>query len=218
MGIDKNPGHGLPGGGGGLINGISTSVKVLIFSERGLLIVSEKVFEKNSKSERYKESMSYEEAVGRITKRASSNKIESKILGNFFYKFNASIKNCKILLTAIRETVEETGLLINPRILKFFPVDRRNKHQSIICLGEIVAGKMKKESEETFNSWIPLEDLPYASNDLRAENFPLAASMYASHKKKFLRDGLEILLKENYKFPFPEEEVINFLKEKTPSL
>jgi 8-oxo-dGTP pyrophosphatase MutT (NUDIX family) len=217
MGIDKNPGHGLPGGGGGLINGISTSVKVLIFSKRGLLIVSERVFEKSSKSERYKESISYEEAVNRITKKAISNKIKLKTLEDFFSKFRNDIKNCKILLTAVREVVEETGLLISPRILKFFPVNRKNRHQTIVCLGEVVAGKMKDQSNETFNFWKSLEDLPYASNDPRAENFPLAASMYTSHKKKFLPDGLEILLKENYKFPFLEEEVINFLKEKTPS-
>ena len=124
MGIDKNPGHGLPGGGGGLINGISTSVKVLIFSERGLLIVSEKVFEKNSRPERYKESISYKEAVDRITKKAISNKIEPEILEDFFSRLRDDTKDCKILLTAVREVVEETGLLVSPRILKFFPVLR----------------------------------------------------------------------------------------------
>lgn len=219
------PGFGLPGGKVGVVNGVSVTVKCLIFSQEGLLIVKEKSPQTKSRDERTKTALSLKEIRHRIWKliarrRESGNSsVDTVSLRKIIEEVYNAEKDRTVLLSAVREILEETGILIRPRIIKWFDVrsDTLFPHQVAICLGEIVSGKLKKELGETFNNFLRLYDLPPTDGEKEAENVSRTELMYYRHKIIFMPPTLKILLKENYQFPFSKMEIEDFLKTATPA-
>jgi len=219
------PGFGLPGGKVGVINGISVTVKCLVFSQNGLLIVKEKNPQNKSQEERIKNALSFKETKHRIwrliarKRRAGDLSVDPEIFKKIIEKLENKNNDSIILLSAVREILEETGILINPKKITTFCVKSSNlfPHQVIICLGEIVSGKLKKESAETFNNFLPLSFLPPTDGESAAEKISKSELMYYRHKIFYLPTSLKILLQEKFQFPFSEKEVENFLKSITPA-
>ncbi len=219
------PGFGLPGGKVGVINGISVTVKCLIFSENGILIVKEKNPQIKSQEERVKTALSFKELRHRLWKviarkrKAGDRSIDPEVFKKIIEETENRGDESIILMSAVREILEETGLLISPKKITGFDVKSSNSfpHQVVICLGEPVSGKLKKESLETFNNFFSLSLLPPTDGEAVAEKICKSQLMYYRHKVFFLPSSLEILLKENYHFPFPKEGVENFLKNKIPA-
>ena len=217
-------GFGLPGGKIGLIHGISLTVKCLIFSEKGILIVKEKCPYIKSQEERIKPALSFKELKQRIWKMIARKKEagDASVDPEIFMKVVNDVQReekAVILLSAVREILEETGLLIAPKIITKLDVRSQNAfpHQVAICLGESVSGKLKKESSETFNHFFSLSSLPPTNGEADAEKMFKSELMYYRHKIFFLPTALKILIQENYSFPFSAKEVEDFLKETTPS-
>jgi 8-oxo-dGTP pyrophosphatase MutT (NUDIX family) len=219
------PGFGLPGGKVGVINGISFTVKCLIFSSNGLLIVKEKNPENKSKVERTSAALSFKEIRHRLWKMIARRKergdfsINEKTVKEIIEKIRNQQNNSIILLSAVREVLEETGILIDPKIITTFVLksDILFPHHVVICLGEIISGKLKKESLETFNNFLQLSNLPPTDGEKEAEKIQRTELMYYRHKILYLPSALKILLKKNYQFPFSKIEVDDFLKNITPA-
>ncbi len=219
------PGFGLPGGKVGVINDESITVKCLIFSENGLLVVKEKNPQNKPQGERTKSALSFKEIRHRIWKKIARKRkagdfsIDVKKMENLIEEIKRDTKNSIILLSAVREILEETGFLINPKIISQFQIRSTNlfPHKVIICLGEIISGKLKKESLETFNNFFSLSLLPPTDGESDAEKISKTELMYYRHKIIYLPSALKILLNENYQFPFSKTEVEFFLKETIPT-
>ena len=219
------PGFGLPGGKVGVINDESITVKCLIFSENGLLVVKEKNPQNKPQGERTKRALSFKEIRHRIWKKIARKRktgdfsIDVKKMENLIEEIKKDTKNSIILLSAVREILEETGFLINPKIISQFEMRSTNlfPHKVIICLGEIISGKFKKESPETFNNFFSLSFLPPTDGESDAEKISKTELMYYRHKIIYLPSALKILLNENYQFPFSKTEVEDFLKETIPT-
>ena len=219
------PGFGLPGGKVGVINGISVTVKCLIFSENGLLIVKEKNPHIKSQEERVKTALSFKELRHRLWKviakkrRVGDYSVDSEIFKKIIEKIENKGDDSIILMSAVREILEETGLLISPKKIVSFDIKSSNSfpHKVVICLGESVSGKLKKESLETFNNFFSLSLLPPTDGEDAAEKISKSELMYYRHKVFFLPASLKILLEENFQFPFSKEEVVDFLKNKIPA-
>lgn len=219
------PGFGLPGGKVGVINGVSFTVKCLIFSQNGILIVREKDPKNKSQEERKKPALSFKEIKHRIWKmiarkrEAGDCSIDDKLLQKTIGDLENKKENSVILLSAIREILEETGILIHPKIITKFVIKSDNAfpHNVIICSGEVISGKLKKESSETFNAFLRLYNLPPTEGESAAENILRTELMYYRHKIVYLPSTLKILLNENYQFPFSKTEVEDFLKEVAPT-
>lgn len=128
-------------------------------------------------------------------------KIFKKLFGDYGQNWMANDNiETKILLTAIKESLEETGFLIKPKILTRKQVS--NNHEMVVCLATIIKGKQQESNNEIKKlEWLPLTEL-----------FVSQRNFYASHRNKYLPDALEVLLKENYPFA-DREEVSCFLKE-----
>ena len=85
-----------------------------------------------------------------------------KIEERFFREmpYNAEIE-LKLFLTAVTEGIEETGLLIRPVRILF---DEKNgpRHEVIVALGQVIAGRISKRSIETDGcDWFDLYGLPW---------------------------------------------------------
>jgi hypothetical protein len=212
-------GFGLPGGKVGVINGVSITVKCLIFSADGLLIVKEKSPQNKSQEERRRDALSFKEIWIRIykliarRKRRNDLSISEETLNNLFKETRDNGEESIISISIVREILEETGFLIRP-----FQLDRvliKNSglpHIVVICLGEIISGRLRKESNETINSFKKLSDLPLTDGEPEAEKFVKSELMFYRHKIWYIPLALKILLKKNFNFPFSKDEVDDFLK------
>src|SRR3989338_7165083 len=66
-----------------------------------------------------------------------------------------------VYFTAIREGIEETGLLVRPTAVLFEELTKSENHRLIVVHSEIVLGKIKKRSLETYDcGWFDLRNLP----------------------------------------------------------
>lgn len=212
-------GFGLPGGKVGIINGISITVKCLIFSEDGLLIVKEKEPQYKSRAERNKSALSLKEIRRRIWKLVARRKekgdpaIDMGVLIRLFEETKDNCEESVISLSAVREILEETGFLIKPVKLKHFSVGSgRLSHRVVLYAGKIISGRLKKESGETFNSFKRLSDMPPTDGEPEAEKVMRTDLMFYRHKVWYIPSALKILLEKNFNFPFSKDEVENFLK------
>ncbi|MHB9019289.1 MAG: NUDIX hydrolase [Minisyncoccota bacterium] len=215
-------GFGLPGGKVGVINGVSITVKCLIFSENGLLIVKEKSPQLKSQEERKKEALSLKEIRHRIWKLISRRRergdlsIDEGLLRKLFENAKEDEESI-ISLSAVREILEETGLLIEPQQLTRILIKNSGlPHVVVVCFGEIISGKFRKESNETFNSFKKLSDLPPTDGEVEAEKIMKTELMFYRHKAWYIPSGLKILLEKNFDFPFSKEEVEDFIKNIAP--
>lgn len=216
-------GFGLPGGKVGMIDGVSLTVKCLVFSEDGLLIVKEKCPRLKPQEERKKDALSFKEVRHRIWKLVARRRergdlsVDEKILNGLIQEIKDRGDGSVVSLSAVREILEETGLLVRPRELARMPVVYGWQHVVVICSGEIISGRLRKESGETFNSFKKLSDLPPADGDIGAERIMKTQCMFYRHKNLYIPLALKILLKENFNFPFSKDEAENFLKNKISS-
>jgi 8-oxo-dGTP pyrophosphatase MutT (NUDIX family) len=214
-------GFGLPGGKIGVVNGISLTVKCLIFSEDGLLIVKEKCPRLKSQEERIKDALSFKEIRHRIWKLVARRRekgdrsVDEKVLNELFEETKDNGEGSIIYLSAVREILEETGLLIRPRELTRILIRDGRRHIVVICHGEIISGKLRKESGETLNSFKRLSDLPPTDGEIEAEKIMRTELMFYRHKVWYIPSALKILMEKNFNFPFSKDEVENFLKNKT---
>lgn len=211
-------GFGLPGGKVGVMSGASLTVKCLIFSEDGLLIVKEKCPRLKSQEERKKDALSFKEIRHRIWKLVARRRergdlsVDEKILNELVEEIKDRGEGSIISLSAVREILEETGLLVRPRELARIPIVHGWRHVVVICSGEIISGRLRKESGETFNSFKKLSDLPPTDGEIGAERIMKTQCMFYRHKNLYIPLALKILLKKNFIFPFSKDEVENFLK------
>jgi len=115
----------------------------------------------------------------------------------------------KIILTAIREELEETGLLINPEPLVEFPTGRN--HKLVVCYTtEIISGRLKKESKEIHETqWFALDQLPPVPDE--DENISKPYTMYTSHKYVYLPKALMTLREKGIPIPCAPEVIDAFL-------
>jgi len=217
-------GYGLPGGKVGVINGASITVKCLIFSEDGLLVVKEKCPQLKSQEERKKDALSFKEIRHRIWKLIARRRkkgdlaIDVEILKKLFEELEERGEESIILVSAVREILEETGLLIRPQKLDRIVISKSNlPHIVIIFSGEIISGKLKRESNETLNGFRSLSDLPPTDGEIEAEKIMKTDLMFYRHKVWYIPSGLKALLEKDFNFPFPKEEAENFIKNMTPS-
>lgn len=218
------PGFGLPGGKVGVMNGISVTVKCLIFSEDGLLIVKEKNPQNKSREERIKSVLPPKEIRHRIWKAVARRRevgsplVDEEVLKRLFEDIENSGEEFCISLSAVREILEETGLLIRPQQLtRLLVVPGNLPHYVVLCLGKVVSGKLRKESGETLNYFMSLSNLPPTDGEVEAEKMMKTDLMFYRHKVWYIPTALKILLEKNFNFPFSKDEVENFLKNKIPS-
>ncbi len=141
---------------------------------------------------------------------------DRKIDPNLTLDWDPESELTKINLTAIREELEETGLLIRPTPLVEVPntnrrPDQEDDHKIVVCLAEIVSGRLKQESRETWAAeWFSLAELP----PTKEENPELEVSqtMYKSHKLNLLPMAMRALLaKKHHLSEMALEKVKNFL-------
>ena len=217
-------GYGLPGGKVGVINGVSITVKCLIFSEDGLLIAKEKSPQLKSQEERKKDAPSFKEICFRIWKLVARRRkkgdlsIDVAILKNLFEELEKKGEDSIVFVSAVREILEETGLLIRPKKLDRIVISKSSlPHVVILFSGEIISGKLKRESNETLNGFRSLSDLPPTDGEMEAEKVMKTDLMFYRHKVWYIPSGLKALLEKDFDFPFPKEEVENFIKNMTPS-
>jgi len=217
-------GFGLPGGKAGVISGFSITVKCLIFSKDGLLIVKEKNPQSKSQEERTKNALSLKEIRHRIWKLVARRRerkdlsVNEDILRKLFEDIKDNGEESIISLSAVREILEETGFLIKPqKLMRILIKNGRLPHYVVLYLGEIISGKLKKESGETFNFFKRLSDLPPTDGEIEAEKIMKTELMFYRHKVLYIPSALKILLEKNFNFPFSKNEVENFLKEIIPS-
>ena len=217
-------GFGLPGGKVGVIKNTSITVKCLVFSKDGLLIVKEKNPKNKSQEERIKNALSLKEiqcSIRKLVERRRERKdpsVNEEILIKLFEEIKDNGDESVISLSAVREILEETGFLIRPQ--KLFQIVIRERglpHIVAIFLGEIVSGRLRKESGETFNSFKRLFDLPPTDEEPGAEKIMKTELMFYRHKVLYIPSALKILLEKNFNFPFSKNEVEDFLKNKAPS-
>jgi hypothetical protein len=217
-------GFGLPGGKAGVINGASITVKCLIFSKEGLLIVKEKSPQLKSQEERKKTALSFKEIKHRIWKLISRRRerndlsVNEEILKKLFEEIKNKSEDPVICLSIVREILEETGFLIRPhQLARILIKNGALPHIVVIFSGEIISGKLKRESAETFNFFKKLSELPPTDGEKGSENIMKTELMFYRHKVWYLPSGLKILLEKNFNFPFSRNEVENFLENKTAS-
>ncbi|MDO8443304.1 MAG: hypothetical protein Q7S81_03585, partial [bacterium] len=211
-------GFGLPGGKVGVINNASITVKCLVFSKDGLLIVKEKNPKNKSQEERTKNALSLKEiqcSIRKLVERRRERKdwsVNEEILRKLFEEIKDNGNESVISLSAVREILEETGFLIKPQKLTRLLVRPGNlPHHVVLYLGEIISGKLKKESGETFNFFKRLSDLPPTDEEPGAEKIMKTELMFYRHKVLYIPSALKILLEKNFSFPFSKEEVEDFL-------
>jgi len=115
----------------------------------------------------------------------------------------------KIILTAIREELEETGLLIKPEPLIEIPAGRN--HKLVLCYTtEIISGRLKKESKEIHETqWFALDQLPPAPEE--DENISKPYTMYRRHKYILLPKALMALRERNIPIPYAPKIIDAFL-------
>lgn len=217
-------GFGLPGGKVGVINGVSITVKCLIFSQNGILIVKEKNPKIKSQEERKSEALSFKEIRHRIWKLVARRRekgdlsIDAEVLNKLFDEIKDDGEDSVVSLSAVREILEETGFLIRPQKLSQIVIDKRGlPHTVVVFSGEIISGKLRKESSETLNGFRSLSDLPPTDGEAEAESIMKTDLMFYRHKVWYIPLALKILLEKNFNFPFSKEEVEDFLKNITPS-
>lgn len=217
-------GFGLPGGKVGVINGVSLTVKCLIFSEDGLLIVKEKSPQLKSQEERGKNALSFKEIRHRIWKLIVRRRekgdlsVDDAILKKLFEDIEKNEEESIIFLSAVREILEETGFLIRPQKLSQIVIKKGNlPHVVVLFSGEIISGKLRRESNETLNYFRNLFDLPPTDGELEAEKVMKTDLMFYRHKVLYIPSALKILLEKNFDFPFSKEIVESFLKNTNPS-
>ncbi len=115
----------------------------------------------------------------------------------------------KVILTAIREELEETGLLIRPEPIVDIPAGANHKIV-ICCTTEIVSGRLKKESKEIYEAcWFPLSQLPPTPDE--NEDVPRPETMYWKHKNIYIPQALMALREKGFALPCVAEEVDAFL-------
>lgn len=114
----------------------------------------------------------------------------------------------KVILTAIREELEETGRLIWPEPVAEFP-SPDGTHKLVICHTlRVEAGRLKKESQEIKETeWASLENLRTSDREAEAngEDVERATTMYHSHKFFYIPGALKALLAKGFQFPNPDE-------------
>ncbi len=93
------------------------------------------------------------------------------------------ISEPKVLLTAVKEGIEETGFLLKP-VRELFREPTRGDHEVILVDCEIIIGRLSKHSTETDDvDWFELENLPQGN---------LPKGLYKSDAGRIAR-GMEIL-------------------------
>lgn len=101
----------------------------------------------------------------------------------------------RLYLTAVKEGIEETGLLIYP-VTILLEEPNSPSHMVVVMSGQFLAGEIQKRSIETDDcGWFNLEHLPHG--------------IYQSHIKRILR-GFKVLGRDDlvHKITIDEEKVI----------
>ncbi len=125
------------------------------------------------------------------------------------HDWDQSSERNKVILTAIREELEETGLLIRPEPMVDIPVG--TNHKIVICYTtEVISGKLKEQSKEIYETaWFPLSQLPPTPDE--NEDIPRPETMYWKHKNIYIPQALMALRKRGLELPCAAEEVDAFL-------
>lgn len=116
---------------------------------------------------------------------------DRKINPNFVLDWDPDSETMKVVLTSMREELEETGLLVKPTPLAEFR--KGDGHKVVICHTVPVSKKIRKESQEIREiKWWPLDQLPPTRSEASMET-ELRNTMYDSHKFQFLPKALTVL-------------------------
>lgn len=116
---------------------------------------------------------------------------DRKIDTNLIKDWDPDSETVKVVLTSIREELEETGLLVKPTPLT--EIRKGDGHKVVICFTEPITSKARKESKEIREiRRFPLAELPPARSEA-GENTELKDTMYDSHKLQFLPKALTAL-------------------------
>lgn len=110
--------------------------------------------------------------------------------------WNGQFTKKKLLLTAIKETLEETGYLIRPKILKrIHPGEGESRayHANVLYSGLIVTGNLlEKETKEIKKlHWFSIHNLPDIQGGSLEKGF--GYPMYERHRNEFVPLILEQL-------------------------
>jgi len=137
-----------------------------------------------------------------------------KIDPGLAHSWDSDSEKIKIILTAIREELEETGLLIRPEPMVEIPAGI--DHKVVICYTtEIVSGRLKKESKEIKQAeWFPLDHLPPTADEADTQGLTIQRSetMYWKHKNIYIPRALRAIKAKGYPLPCSAETIENFLR------
>lgn len=113
---------------------------------------------------------------------------DRRINPNLVLDWDPDSETPKVVLTSMREELEETGLLVKPTPL--VEIRKSDGHKVVICYTVPVSKKIRKESQEIREiQWFPLDQLPPARSEASMET-ELKNTMYNSHKLQFLPKAL----------------------------
>lgn len=139
---------------------------------------------------------------------------DRKINPNLVSDWDPESETVKVILTSIREELEETGLLVKPTPL--VEVRKGDGHKVVICFTEPITSKTRKESKEIREvCWFPLSELPPARSEA-GENTELKNTMYDSHKIQFLPKALTALRAGNFPLSDAAKQQIDAFLQKYP--
>ncbi|MDP3999414.1 MAG: hypothetical protein Q8P76_02370 [bacterium] len=133
---------------------------------------------------------------------------ERKLNPGLVQDWDPNSETVKILLTAIREELEETGLLIWPEVVSEFPSPDR-MHKLVVCRTlKVEAGRLKRESQEIKETeWVSPENFRMSDKEAEEnkEDVERATTMYHSHKFFYLPRAFQVLLERGVQFPNRDE-------------
>lgn len=144
---------------------------------------------KKSETEILKEIQNLLAAFVRISKEDGGDRPLTKKEYDAYYELFLDIPpftELKIILTVVKEGVEETGLFIRPvrELVREDTPNGRNGHQTVLLDCEVLVGILQTHSIETDDArWFDVDDLPEG---------PLPNGLYKSHRP-WIERGLEIL-------------------------
>lgn len=148
---------------------------------------------------------------------------ERKLNPGLVQDWDPNSEKVKIILTAIREELEETGLLIWPEPLAEFP-SPDGTHKLVVCHTiRVEAGRLKRESQEIKETeWVSPGNFRVSDKEAEAngEEVERATTMYHSHKFFYLPKALRVLLERDVQLPNSDEirTYIESCKRFNPSL
>lgn len=140
---------------------------------------------------------------------------------DLFRSWNPESEEIKIILTAIREELEETGHLV--RAVPVAETHSRENHKVVVCHATVLGGRIRKETKETYQvQWFSLAELPLSREEKRLldelpeekirelgwhSDFSSYAKdrMYWTHKFRYLPNALIALKQRGFRFANPDE-------------